>query len=578
MTDTLGWDGENYNDSIKTGYCNIKDKDGQVIGAYISFDIPKTVFKISAQSVDAYGDNTRSHYDEASDETDIGISIYEKLEDIEHEQDSPIWKYNNLIHQHSKTGVEAGHPFYYNFDIAVPNGIHGQDLVEIKHESGQDIHYILTKDTQIDNNKEYYIYQEEYDVYIRVDSPNIENIENYYEQNVDVNGEPIVDNDEYITYYTKHYNNQPEGDLSESLGKWPYRVIKTISTTQKQRQYLDWENNTLASIGDLYIPNNRQNDDIITICVKAGTVGIEEEFNIAFERNQNLGTKITSGTSEWRVVKIPNEPAPASLQINYTAGNNDTQKARFLDYFVTDNLGNLYVSYSDSDQLHYLTTIGSIDSIKIQNEDDINKRQYWAVNYQGANDPVRVSNFLNTILAIDRIGDNIIVLYSDSDYRDNLVNNGQENIDYYYKNYIDINGKDYGYLPWENLGSIGGGIHIQGEYTLADLKGDTSDIDNFTVDLSNGFSEDRAGWIATVKDNNHYYLYAYDYNLDSTHVLHDGTPSRWYIIKDIDVSTINPVFTTRLSSENLDSGLIYQNDMLNENGLWFVVSGGHDEY
>lgn len=520
MEPTPGWDGFRtnpdtgieepvYNDYIRTGYCNIKDKDNNVTGAYLSFNIPQTIFKFSAQSVSPYGEQ-RSHYDEASKKTDNNIAFT-----ATQDRDTGEWKYTNLINQHSYTGATGQnerHPFYYNFDIAIPKGIHGQDISSMQIQKGSAIKDNLPT------------------------------------------GIEVVDDDEYIIYYITNYNNSSEGNTSKPQGIWPYRVIDKISINKKERSR--FAQNSPAKIGDLYIPNESNN--IVAVCIQAGTTGSQLEFN---PTESELGKIINSGTSSWRVVRIPSTAAAAQLQIDYKAGESDTPSTRLLDYLTVDSAGNIYASYSDSNQLYYLTNIGGVENIFISNEKNITQAQYWAVKYQGRNSSVNVSNPLNRLLAIDRQGDNIIALYSDPGYRQDLVDNGTKNVDYYQKEWKE--NTSLGKLAWENLGSIGGGVHIQGEYTLADLKQGGQ--------LENGLTGDRAGWVVTVKQGNNYYLYAYD-NHNGNHDL-DGENSHWYVIKDIGADLITPVHSIRVSSES--SGSMYQVDQLNENGLWFVVSDGH---
>lgn len=613
MTDTPGWSEQNgYVDSIKTGYCNIKDKDGQVIGAYISFDIPKTVFKVSAQSVDPYGDTPRDHYDIASGQTDQDISI---VQGIEHQTDSKIWKYEGLIHQHTESGVEAGHPFYYNFDIAVPSGIHGQDVEQITKETVSQINAKLPAQDRIviDQND---VHSDDY----------------------------IAEDDEYISYYTRHYNNSAEGNVSAPLGRWPYRVIKTITTNLKQRAYFNnWEGP--AVVGNLYILD--ESNDIMAICIgidvnTIGTTGSETDFIADYQASPKLGTEIRSGETLWRVVKIPSAAAAASLQVDYTAGKNETLgngeegEFRLLDYLTVDDLGNLYAVYSDSDTPYYLSTLGSIrdiqltnegfvityqdgytepfkikqidtislensqfritytnsdenpytaqvkqiDNIIFENEDDITKQQKFKVNYKGI-ESQDLTNSLNRILAIQRVGDNIAVLYSDPNYRASIENDPSthEGIDYYKLGWTDpVTGKVYPEnkpLVWVNLNSsLVSQYHIQGEYTLSDLKGDTTAAD-FTIDLSKGFTGElveRAGWLVTVEDTQgNRFIYAFDYNDDinnPSHRLYDGTLSCWYEVMSLAASAIDPNLTV-VMSEN-------QPATLKNNGLWLVVSYGHD--
>jgi len=66
---------------------------------------------------------------------------------------------------------------------------------------------------------------------------------------------------------------------------------------------------------------------------------------------------------------------------------------------------------------------------------------------------------------MDRVGDNIIILYSSPTERAR-VQQGQQNINWVWH---DWKGTSY---VWEILGSTSGKYHVQGEYHYADLKGD----------------------------------------------------------------------------------------------------------
>ena len=48
---------------MKVATVTLKDRDGNIVDADIAFDIPNPTIKVSAQVVDAYGDNPRNHED-----------------------------------------------------------------------------------------------------------------------------------------------------------------------------------------------------------------------------------------------------------------------------------------------------------------------------------------------------------------------------------------------------------------------------------------------------------------------------------------------------------------------------------
>lgn len=568
ISDTPGVekDGNNweYNDTIKFGHCTIKDDDGNVTGAYVSFDIPYNVFKVSAQSVDPYGKDSRTFKDEVSGVTQTVSPI-----NATYDSSKKKWTYDGLIQKHDSTGNDAGHPFYWNYDIAIPSGIHGRDVEDIKKETAAETNAIAGK-TVIEINEQVDVHDDSY----------------------------VASDDQYINFYTRDYNTGADGVLSAPSGNWPYRVIKEIITNLKERTYYEWGLDA-ASVGDLYKFEGFR--DIFAVCITAGNTSNDEPpelNNTGSSDYYTLGHMFSSGTSQWRVVNIPETAPPRSLDIDYYAGKNDlVSDTRCVDYLTLDDNGGLYVVYSDSEEPYYLSNINgirtiyfneddghlyieysngsqvdfelkSVDSIELINQDDITKTQQFVVKYKGLQTE-SVSNALNSVLSVSRYGDNVIVLYSDPDYRDKIQQEGIQDVDYYLLPYQDEY-NSYNSLVWVNLGPIGAQYHVQGQYSIDDLKPGGVIENGFTGELS-----DRAGWIITVVQDGVIALYAYDYN--GTHIWpDDGTETHWYKIKDLDSNMVQPYLSVRLSAETRESGLVYEDDNLNENGLWFVVSGGHD--
>ena len=192
VSETYGWTQEDgYDDTVKVATVTLKDNDGNITGANLAFDIPQPTIIMSAQSVSAYGlqaidpnDGLRTHEDIAGGVPDqnIPIRVIHQDDDI----NKPIIKYENLIHLHTATGKDGGHPFYYNYDIAIPHGIHGNDIVSVQQESGQDI---------------------------------LEDSE-YTE---DSKGIDLETNDQYITFSLKNYDVREAGDIIDAHhGRFPY--------------------------------------------------------------------------------------------------------------------------------------------------------------------------------------------------------------------------------------------------------------------------------------------------------------------------------------------------------------------
>lgn len=227
--------------------------------------------------------------------------------------------------------------------------------------------------------------------------------------------------------------------------------------------------------------------------------------------------------------------------------------------------------------------IPRIQNIKFNNN-DYTQTQDFQIKYKGDQEYSSISQPVNTILAIDRVGDNIIVLYSDPTVRANIPQEQQER-----KPWTDLNGNSYqrqstdpeeydAGLIWHNFGPLNAHYHVQGEYTYSDLKGDNTAQD-FTLDLSNGFTgnlSDRMGWLVTVTDsNNTKHIYAYDYTGKQHSIGNEGQEfqSSWYEIMSLDASLIDPKSVIQFGDEEYTPTGRLQNGM-----SWYVLSYGHDNY
>ena len=146
-------------DNIQYGYCNILDQYGNIEGAMISLDIPTKITKVNAYSVSPYGPiikevsvlpvsnilkevfykvgNKYYIWNEdrlVEDPNSDGYPpIYNKSPGFVEVTPSDWWTkegttypytYNHLIREKSDS---KGHPFFKDYEIAVPKGIHGVD-------------------------------------------------------------------------------------------------------------------------------------------------------------------------------------------------------------------------------------------------------------------------------------------------------------------------------------------------------------------------------------------------------------------------------------------------------------------
>ena len=113
---------------------------------------------------------------------------------------------------------------------------------------------------------------------------------------------------------------------------------------------------------------------------------------------------------------------------------------------------------------------------------------------------------------------------------------------------------------WVNLGTVVKGNHVLTNFTtLAALE----------AAYPNGLGNDvttagRAGWVVTVgpDTNNIYKLYAFDYRTNA-----------WYSIQELGANTIKAEYSVLVAkARSNNSDLPDETDLLNENGIWFVVS------
>lgn len=118
-----------FNDNVEAAYYNTYDKDANSTGAVLSFKFPRTVFRFTGKSISPYGE-TVQHYD-LEDEfngSEPDQVTYERkvIIDPQTEQETITDDYENLIHEHTKREGHK-HPFYRDFQVAIPRGIKGND-------------------------------------------------------------------------------------------------------------------------------------------------------------------------------------------------------------------------------------------------------------------------------------------------------------------------------------------------------------------------------------------------------------------------------------------------------------------
>ena len=113
---------------------------------------------------------------------------------------------------------------------------------------------------------------------------------------------------------------------------------------------------------------------------------------------------------------------------------------------------------------------------------------------------------------------------------------------------------------WVNLGTVVKGNHVLTNFAT---------VEDLEEAYPNGLGYDattqgRAGWVVTVGPNANqaYSLYAFDYRTNS-----------WYSIQELGANNIKADYSVLVSkAQTTNINLPVNNDLLNENGIWFVVT------
>lgn len=529
----LGYQNGTFYDKTKVGWVNIKDADGDTVECYIGFDIPTTLFRFRAVDISPYGEQNIPHN---ITNPDLGNDPYSVTVNNTSGSAYPYKGYSNLVHLHKATGPSGDptpHPFFYDYSIAIPKGIHGQDVTSIQ---------VVTKQ-QGDN------------------LPN------------------DLTPGQYLKFNKKNYNRTDDMSQDISSDYFPYRIIDNISNVYTGLNDT-WRSgsNTIGTI----IPNSRDlNNKRVFICIKSGITRLTSQpqegswvvsayasdlngqqiqlqpgviFKACTQNQANL-----QDTSEWLYTELAGTRYVNNLKIDYTYGQ-DSYLPINLPYcvFVASD-GTVYATYTNNVFKPY--PVGHIDTIRHITLND-------GIFYGDTGRNVYTIGKIHYIEELKLKGDCIAAYYSDADYRNNFINdiNHLENRDYWIED-----GK-----IWINLGSLITGNHINGDYTLNQLL--NSQAEGNIVD---GLSGNQAGWIVTVTiDQDHVYQYAYDYNKTHRWTRPDNqveVESHWYPIAGYDATLVQPQKTMIIDSANGNvPSTVAKHTDLSENGFWFVTSSGHN--
>lgn len=541
-------------DEIQVGYINIKDQHGDVEGAYLAVNIPKLVMESEVVNHGAYAT--------------AGVV---------------------------ETPASTSHPHWYKWDFTIPDGKHGRDFSSLtledgnqtlaeKDSEGQDIvsgdKYLTYSITDYENgsgytptpSSTYHLGRWPYRVIDNISQD--ENLRTFF---VWQTGATV---EEGILYYVGDVENSEENLIYVAICIKPGAVGTIPNFTQDLGQTFQsgetqWLVTTLPETAPAHItridykagPDDTLETHQVDYIFVDGTGKMFVVYagsSVAHFLTQFYTIKDISSDAGWVTINYINEGkqsdrfnVPQNLNIIY----NDDYSYFTIDYWEAGE-------HKGVDQRTYLK---QVTNITLNNQNNIYQEQRFIATYKGVEGESQyvtenISDPINQVLAVGRQGDNILVLYSDPNFR--------ASIDAEHKVIVPswtdpISNRTYTNLEWYNFGPLGAQYHVQGEYTYADIK-PGGDLENgFTGDL-----EDRAGWLITVTDNNQdRHIYAYDYNGGTYTIGEPGDTftSHWYELLDITAASIDPALSVRVSSTQPTSLLL-------DNMLWFVESYGHDHY
>lgn len=609
-------------DTIDYGYLDIKDADGNITGAYISLNIPYSVFKYHAESIEPY---------------DTGYAEYNTTE--------KVWKYTNLI---SEDEISKNHNYFWQYDIKIPKGVRGQDLEEF------DVHIdpnLISQDGNdilpgADNNN--YRYYRIYRNYERSaqGTPILEYINSWQRTIHKITSNGTIPEYNLIQRSTEYDTNARvfANGLGNHLclvaivgGITSSEALPALETFEKGKIFVDGTV-TWQVIEDTVIPPNLltihythgENDEVRVRLLD--DIIINKNNGKIYAKYSDLNSLVYLGENQSIIgVEYVDTPwiDPVGIQhtinricIKYNTYNYDEdgrvitdanfslddqgnlifpttdrsgrriqfidEQFKFLERIETDSDTKDVIAYYNDGTSNSLGVLKAIQDIKIKNEGDLGQSKYLTVQYNnliyddqhpdGRFEEDEINQHpLNQVACIRQYGDNIILLYSDPNVRKTLYRAG---IDYAIPNtYVVPNyqlgsGDDdnNGNLYWINLGSIYHSNHVFGKYTdLDDLKNDYPyglEKDEYGQIIPE--HKDHAGWIVPVENGQgDITLYAYNY-------LGTASPpeDNWYPLADMSASAMNPEWSLIVSKPGESPNIppVNKNTLLQTGGYWFVIS------
>ena len=611
-----GYDGSEYNDDIKYGYCNVRDAQGNVYGAVLSMDLPYTIFKFEFESGSAYGPviRTVSTYQDLPSETEVDKDVYYYVTE---DDKYYIWDdtrkivtiVNEVANEAALPAAEDVNPkqlyyrldntFYYighvssTFDPEEQEEVYIVEWEQVDYTSYlSDPGYVETElwavDTSNPNSAEW-----KYTNMLReyADSQG----HNFYQHyNIvipkGVHGTDFVrfddvnpENEYDLVYRWKTYEEPEtkEEGTNHSISIGTLKVIKDteiLSGTSEipiswiRINYFTKDENEEYEYDD--IPIRR-----IERVRMNGQGGIEVTY---ITGNSTSTVRLNDGFPLQWITNVTLEPDTKQVRVTYNTINEATQQN---NYWISD------------EQLRIVETIG------IENDKILSGQKNFYYNYNvgeinGIDEReipgrhIELSAPVNELVAVRLVGDNVAVLYSDEVYRKAIPANRRYVLTYTASDAHGIWDVEHstpdetesgvGYYYWENLGPVLSGEHVVGN---------CSNLAALQAAYPFGFDKDQqgdpvadyakhAGWIGSVTDVDPQTgdlrsatLYAYDYNsAAAADPDPDVAKTAWYAISSVITNVIDPETIMIIQPKSAGGQTPAVEGNLKMNGYWFISS------
>lgn len=452
----------------------------------------------------------------------VGTDIWQ----VSRDETTGEWTYKNILRERADS---QGHPYYKNYELSIPKGIHGTDAVDWEVTENFDLIY---------------------------------NEINY--DRLDPNEDPTIESQKEV--------------IPHKLG-----VLRVIQSTQM----IDRENNTDVSFIEVtYYPRWNEEtgeydiEDKERIPIKRiNKIEINQFGQIIPHYTDGSETDPASPIGRITVIRDVSydERKHLVIHINHTDTHVDPR-------VEPDGEGGFGKIVLREQQLQI------IDEIGVTNDKDLagNKQFYFKYDVKSDDAPGEdddpethiISQVKDDIVAIKLYGDNIVVLYSDPTHRQEIFGRGEGHYfalpfdgDYTAPGWIASAGDvpNTNLFYWENLNSVIKGQHIFGNFeSLAQLKEEYPN--GFGIGPGGEEQKDFAGWVASVVKYNETdptqidesELYAYNYLGTAV-----DPADNWYQISSLKVDGFDPEIAIIVSEANGEMPR-EKHSFLNVHGYWLV--------